>query len=101
MYEGGRDATPCEASVRRRSTGSPPAPTSGNSAIMGAVRVLGIDVGGTFTDAVFFRDGELRTAYTRPSLTREVENGTTRDDRRGASRVSRRWVLRCSASAGG
>jgi N-methylhydantoinase A len=26
------------------------------------VRVLGIDVGGTFTDAVFFRDGEIRTA---------------------------------------
>jgi N-methylhydantoinase A len=29
---------------------------------MGFVRVLGIDVGGTFTDAVFFRDGEIRTA---------------------------------------
>ena len=26
------------------------------------MRVLGIDVGGTFTDAVFFRDGEIRTA---------------------------------------
>ena len=48
--------------MRRKSTGSPPAPTSGNSAIIGCVRVLGIDVGGTFTDAVFFRDGEIRTA---------------------------------------
>ncbi len=62
MRDGGSDATPCEASVRRKSTGSPPAPTSGNSVIIGLVRVLGIDVGGTFTDAVFFRDGEILTA---------------------------------------
>src|ERR1051326_3330942 len=73
MCEGGSAATPCDASVRRRSTGSPPAPTSANSVIMGGVRVLGIDVGGTFTDAVFFRDGELRTAKV-PTAARQEES---------------------------
>jgi N-methylhydantoinase A/oxoprolinase/acetone carboxylase beta subunit len=29
---------------------------------MGAVRVLGIDVGGTFTDAVFFRNANREKA---------------------------------------
>src|SRR5205823_8007318 len=69
--DGGSDATPCEARVRRRSTGSPPAPTSGNSAIMELVRVLGIDVGGTFTDAVFFHDGEVRSAKVPTALRQE------------------------------
>src|SRR3954467_1905210 len=71
--DGGSDATPCDASVRFTSTGSPPAPTSGNSEIMGGVRVLGIDVGGTFTDAVFFRDGEIRTAKV-PTSARQEES---------------------------
>src|SRR3954468_4302155 len=71
--EGGSAATPCDASVRFRSTRSPPAPTSGNSEIMGGVRVLGIDVGGTFTDAVFFRDGEIRTAKV-PTSARQEES---------------------------
>src|SRR4051812_8990816 len=73
IEEGGSEATPCDASVRFRSTGSPPAPTSGNSEIMGGVRVLGIDVGGTFTDAVFFRDGEIRTAKV-PTAARQEES---------------------------
>ena len=34
------------------------------------MRVLGIDVGGTFTDAVFLADGELRTAKV-PTLRRQ------------------------------
>lgn len=37
------------------------------------MRVLGIDVGGTFTDAVFFRDGELRTAKV-PTAARQEES---------------------------
>src|SRR3954471_13948508 len=69
--DGGSDATPWDASVRRKSTGSPPAPTSANSVIMGVVRVLGIDVGGTFTDAVFFQDGELRSAKVATSAKQE------------------------------
>src|SRR3954452_21189627 len=40
---------------------------------MGGVRVLGIDVGGTFTDAVFFRDGEIRTAKV-PTAARQEES---------------------------
>src|ERR1051326_6751594 len=71
MCEGGSAATPCDARVRRRSTGSPPAPTSANSEIMGAVRVLGIDVGGTFTDAVFFREGEVHSAKVTTSARQE------------------------------
>ena len=74
---GGRSATPCDAIVRRRSTGSPPAPeadlrracrhlpisTKRRPAYIRAVGILGVDVGGTFTDAVAARgraicDGE-------------------------------------------
>src|SRR3954447_3726898 len=73
IEDGGSAATPCDASVRFRSTASPPAPTSGNSEIMGGVRVLGIDVGGTFTDAVFFHDGEIRTAKV-PTSERQEES---------------------------
>jgi N-methylhydantoinase A len=39
--------------------------------IIERVRVLGIDVGGTFTDAVFFRDGEIRTAKVPTAATQE------------------------------
>jgi N-methylhydantoinase A len=88
MCDGGSDATPCDASVRRRSTGSPPAPTSGNSAIMGAVRVLGIDVGGTFTDAVFFRDGVIRTAKV-PTGRRQEESVVAAARAVGAEDVDR------------
>src|SRR5439155_4544442 len=88
MYEGGRDATPCEASVRRRSTGSPPPPTSGNSAIMDAVRVLGIDVGGTFTDAVFFRDGAIRIVKV-PTAARQEESVVAAAHAVGAEAVDR------------
>src|SRR5580765_2788366 len=86
--DGGSDATPCDASVRFRSTGSPPAPTSGNSEIMGGVRVLGIDVGGTFTDAVFFRDGELRTAKV-PTAARQEESVVAAARAVGAEGVER------------
>jgi N-methylhydantoinase A len=37
------------------------------------VRVLGVDVGGTFTDAVFLADGELRTAKV-PTAARQEES---------------------------
>jgi len=37
------------------------------------VRVLGIDVGGTFTDAVFFRDGDIRTAKV-PTAARQEDS---------------------------
>src|SRR3954462_6325154 len=88
IREGGSAATPCDASVRRKSTGSPPAPTSGNSAIMRAVRVLGIDVGGTFTDAVFFRDGEIRTAKV-PTAARQEESVVAAARAVGAEDVER------------
>ena len=74
--------------MRFRSTGSPPAPTSGNSEIMGGVRVLGIDVGGTFTDAVFFRDGELRTAKV-PTAARQEESVVAAARAVGAESVER------------
>src|SRR5215218_5427508 len=96
MRFGGRSATPCEAIVRRRSTGSPPAPTSRNSVragtsffhfqrpqrpstsggsreMIGAVKVLGVDVGGTFTDAVLVDDGRLTTAKI-PTAARQDES---------------------------
>src|SRR3954468_22511875 len=88
MDDGGSDATPCDARVRLRSTGSPPAPTSGNSEIMGGVRVLGIDVGGTFTDAVFFRDGEIRTAKV-PTAARQEESVVAAARAVGATDVER------------
>ena len=37
------------------------------------MRVLGIDVGGTFTDAVFFRDGDIRTAKV-PTAARQEDS---------------------------
>jgi N-methylhydantoinase A len=40
---------------------------------MDGVRVLGIDVGGTFTDAVFFRDGVVRAAKV-PTASRQEES---------------------------
>src|SRR4051812_538244 len=86
--DGGSDATPCDASVRFRSTGSPPAPTSGNSAIIGFVRVLGIDVGGTFTDAVFFRDGEIRTAKV-PTAAKQEDSVVAAARAVGAEEVDR------------
>src|SRR5512133_2523989 len=86
--DGGSDATPCDASVRGRSTGSPPAPTSGNSAIMLDVRVLGIDVGGTFTDAVFFRDGAITTAKV-PTAARQDESVVAAARAVGAEGVER------------
>src|SRR5215210_888716 len=62
---GGRSATPWETMVRHRSTGSPVGPSSGSvssTTRICHVGVLGIDVGGTFTDAVLVEDGEVRTA---------------------------------------
>src|SRR5204862_1242613 len=85
---GGSSATPCEDSVRRRSTGSPPAPTSSSSAdqrfpiawsnvspseTFPGMGVLGVDVGGTFTDAVLLDGGELRTAKV-PTAHRQEES---------------------------
>jgi N-methylhydantoinase A len=55
---------------------------------MGGVRVLGIDVGGTFTDAVFFRDGEIRTAKV-PTAARQEESVVAAARAVGAEDVER------------
>jgi N-methylhydantoinase A len=55
---------------------------------MGAVRVLGIDVGGTFTDAVFFRDGDIRTAKV-PTATKQEESVLAASRAVGADEVDR------------
>jgi N-methylhydantoinase A len=55
---------------------------------MRAVRVLGIDVGGTFTDAVFFRDGKIRTAKL-PTAARQEESVLAAARAVGATRVDR------------
>ena len=52
------------------------------------MRVLGIDVGGTFTDAVFFRDGEIRTAKV-PTAARQEESVLAAARAVGAERVDR------------
>jgi N-methylhydantoinase A len=55
---------------------------------MGGVRVLGIDVGGTFTDAVLFHDGELWTAKVSTSP-RQEEAVVAAARRVGAETVER------------
>ena len=52
------------------------------------MRVLGIDVGGTFTDAVFFRDGEIRTAKV-PTAARQEESVVAAARAVGADDVER------------
>ena len=52
------------------------------------MRVLGIDVGGTFTDAVFLADGELRTAKV-PTARRQEESVVAVARAAGASDVDR------------
>jgi N-methylhydantoinase A len=52
------------------------------------VRVLGVDVGGTFTDAVFLADGELRTAKV-PSAARQEESVVASAGAVGADGVDR------------
>jgi N-methylhydantoinase A len=55
---------------------------------MEGVRVLGIDVGGTFTDAVFFRDGVVRTAKV-PTAARQEESVVAAARAVGAEDVER------------
>jgi N-methylhydantoinase A len=55
---------------------------------MGGVRVLGIDVGGTFTDAVFFRDGDIRTAKV-PTTANQEESVVAAARAVGATDVER------------
>src|SRR5512132_2018196 len=55
---------------------------------MGFVRVLGIDVGGTFTDAVFFRDGEIRTAKV-PTAAKQEDSVVAAARAAGAGDVDR------------
>jgi N-methylhydantoinase A len=55
---------------------------------MRAVRVLGIDVGGTFTDAVFFRDGAIHTAKV-PTAARQDESVAAAARATGAADVDR------------
>jgi len=52
------------------------------------VRVLGIDVGGTFTDAVIFHDGEIRTAKV-PTAARQEESVVAAARAVGAEAVDR------------
>src|SRR5262245_12003759 len=99
---GGRSATPCEAIVRRRSTGSPPAPRSAISlvraaissfnaaatAYIRAVGILGVDVGGTFTDAVLVEDGRITTAKV-PTSSRQEESVLAAARALGARKLAR------------
>ena len=52
------------------------------------MRVLGIDVGGTFTDAVIFHDGEIRTAKV-PTAPRQEESVVAAARAVGAEAVDR------------
>ncbi|MFL6068465.1 MAG: hydantoinase/oxoprolinase N-terminal domain-containing protein, partial [Gaiellaceae bacterium] len=52
------------------------------------MRVLGIDVGGTFTDAVFFRDGEIRAAKV-PTAARQEDSVVEAARAAGAEDVER------------
>ena len=52
------------------------------------MRVLGVDVGGTFTDAVFLADGELRTAKV-PTAARQEESVVASASAAGAADVER------------
>jgi N-methylhydantoinase A len=52
------------------------------------VRILGIDVGGTFTDAVFFRDGEIQTAKV-PTAAKQEESVVAAARATGAEDVDR------------
>src|SRR5439155_12075199 len=84
---GGRSARPCEAIVRRKSTGSPPAPRSSISDACAAISfinaaptayirrmgILGVDVGGTFTDAVLIEEGRILTVKV-PTSSRQEES---------------------------
>jgi N-methylhydantoinase A len=56
--------------------------------IIGLVRVLGIDVGGTFTDAVFFRAGEISTAKV-PTAAKQEESVVAAARAAGAEDVDR------------
>ena len=73
--------------MRRKSTGSPPAPRSSiwdaraaisffnapRTAYIRRVGILGVDVGGTFTDAVLIEDGRVATAKV-PTSPRQEES---------------------------
>jgi len=52
------------------------------------VAILGVDVGGTFTDAVFLADGELRTAKV-PTAARQEESVLAAAAAVGAGEVER------------
>src|SRR5690242_4924742 len=52
------------------------------------MNVLGVDVGGTFTDAVLLADGELRTAKV-PTARRQEESALAAARAVGAERVER------------
>src|SRR5439155_12793352 len=102
MRLGGRSATPCEARVRRKSTGSPPAPRSSISVARGAialfnapvtayiraVAILGVDVGGTFTDAVLVEGGRVSTAKV-PTAARQEQSVLAAARAVGAERLER------------
>ena len=112
---GGRSATPCEAIVRRRSTGSPPradelqlasCPSSNacRTAYIRRVGILGVDVGGTFTDAVLVEDGRIahgegadrRRGRRSPCSRRRARSAPTSSSASRTGRRSRR--TRCSSA---
>src|SRR5581483_325598 len=78
-------APPCRGSGRRSRTrmrGSPP------ECRVRTVAILGVDVGGTFTDAVLLEDGRLRTAKV-PTAVRQEESVIAAARAVGAAGVER------------
>ena len=88
--------------MRRKSTGSPPPPRSsisvvrpaispfnaGTTAYIRAVGILGVDVGGTFTDAVLVEDGRVTTAKV-PTAARQEESVLAAAQAVGAGAIER------------
>ena len=77
---GGRSATPCEAIVRRRSTGSPPAPRSSSSVIVSAISCFNA------ADRVHSPRGHSRRRRRRHVHGRRPRRGRPDRDGQGADR---------------
>src|SRR2546423_4728260 len=79
---------PSSSSLASTLTGTPRAVTSSEVSRM---NVLGVDVGGTFTDAVLLADGELRTAKV-PTARRQEESVLAAARAVGAAREVERFT---------
>src|SRR5512138_1945607 len=73
-------------STETRAPGGASLPSSGDSAA--GARVLGVDVGGTFTDAVLVSDGKVRVAKV-PTAARQQESVVAAAAAVGAAEVAR------------